>query len=614
MHCSVIRRGLRFGISPFIPLLATPVAGEEVYALPKYATHSEQVANQTPVAALAMPVSGLRFEPRVDVQERNLAEGQADVSIRGGIFENTGFKIGALGLCDPQTGHYLAEIPIAPSMLLSPKILTGVANAFAGFNAGVGTVAYGWRPIESRGEAALALGNYATHRQSLYQAGVSSSIVAGGTLAADVDLARSKSDGSVPFGDHHFERAAGRVQWRDAQRQTDLFAGTQHKFFGWPNLYTPYGVNETEDLHSQLYLLNHRTGTSADHYWEVGAYYRRNYDDYEYNRSIPGQFNPYQHTTQVRAFSLEGRQDFTACIIAFRAQLMTDQLESTALTFGHFNTRHYLKLAVVPEWRWTSTTGQMQFRAGASYDDTNRDAAALSPIVAIEFVPAQGDRFYLNYAESSQVPTYTALNSNPVAGLFRGNANLGRAISRKLETGFDCRVLGWRVESAIFYRRDDQLTDWTFTRGVTARTANAVDIATWGGELVAIRQTPRYRLVLGYTRLSKKAHYGAANIDASFYALNFAEHRLTAAVMLRLGAGWELRVDNEFRVQAKNLLRVVGGEQAWGAAAGLYYLPPRLRGVEFSALVDNLWDSDFQQVPGVPAARRQYSVGVAYRW
>ena len=614
MHCSVIRWGLRFAISPCIPLLATPVAGEEVYALPKYATHSEQVANQTPVAALAMPVSGLRFEPRVDVQERNMAEGQADVSIRGGIFENTGFKIGALGLCDPQTGHYLAEIPIAPSMLLSPKILTGIANAFAGFNAGVGTVAYGWRPIESRGEAALALGNYATHRQSLYQAGVSSSTLVGGTLAADVDLARSESAGSVPFGDHHFERAAGRVQWRDAQSQTDLFAGTQDKFFGWPNLYTPFGVNETEDLHAQLYVLNHRTGTAADHYWEVGAYYRRNYDDYEYNRSIPGQFNPYQHTTQVRAFSLEGRQDFTACIIAFHAQLMTDQLESTALTFGHFNTRRYLKLAVVPEWRWTSTTGQMQFRAGASYDDTNRDAAALSPMVAIELVQAQGDRFYLNYAESSQVPTYTALNSNPVAGLFRGNANLGREISRNLETGFDFRLLGWRVESAFFYRRDDQLTDWTFTRGVTARTANAVDIATWGGELVAIRQTPRYCLVLGYTRLSKEAHYGAANIDASFYALNFAEHRLTAAMMLRLGAGWELRVDNEFRVQAKNLLMFVGGDQAWGSAAGLYYLPPRLRGVEFSALVDNLWDSDFQQVPGVPAARRQYSVGVAYRW
>ena len=118
---------------------------EAPYSLPPFATYSEQVANQTPVATFAMPVSGLRFEPRVDVQSRNLAEAQADVTIRGGIFENTGFKLGALSLYDPQTGHYFAEIPVAPEMLTPPKVLTGVDNALAGFNAEVGTVAYGWK-------------------------------------------------------------------------------------------------------------------------------------------------------------------------------------------------------------------------------------------------------------------------------------------------------------------------------------------------------------------------------------------------------------------------------------------------------------------------------------
>src|ERR1700710_91227 len=99
-------------------------AVENSYELPKLEIYSEQVANQTPVASFAMPVSGLRFEPRVDVEERNLAEGQADVSIRGGLFENTGFKLGAMSLYDPQTGHYFAEIPVAPAMLKSPVILT----------------------------------------------------------------------------------------------------------------------------------------------------------------------------------------------------------------------------------------------------------------------------------------------------------------------------------------------------------------------------------------------------------------------------------------------------------------------------------------------------------
>jgi len=590
------------------------LASEATWELPKYAVFSAQVANQTPVNTFAMPVSGLRYEPRVDVQVRNLTEGQADVAIRGGVFENTGFKLGALALFDPQTGHYFAEIPIAPAMLRPPTVLTGAANALAGLNAGVGTVAYGWRPIEQRGEASVAVGDYATNRQSLYQGVVAPVGGEGRALGADVELSRSESDGSVPFGDHNFQRAAGRIQLRGAQSQTDFFAGLQRKFFGWPNLYTPFGVNETEDLHTQLYIFNHRAWSAPENYWQLGAYYRRNYDDYEFNRTVPGQFNPYQHTTHVRALSLEGHQAFPAFAVACSAQAMADSLESTALTFGRFHTRSYLKLAVVPEIDFETTVGALRLRAGASYDDTNRDASALSPLLSAVLTRADGARIYAEYSESTQVPTYTALNSNPAAGLFRGNPDLGRATSRNLEAGAAFKTGGWTVETAVFHRWDDELTDWTFARGVTARTANPVDIGTTGLEIVATRRTPRCDLVLGYTWLDKSADYGRATVDASFYALNFAKHRLTAAVLLRLGAGFEARLDNEYRVQEKNLLRVTGGNEAYLSAFGLYYLPPSVRGLELSVLVDNLWASDFQDVPAVPAARRQFSVGAAYHW
>ena len=120
--------------------------------------------------------------------------------------------------------------------------------------------------------------------------------------------------------------------------------------------------------------------------------------------------------------------------------------------------------------------------------------------------------------------------------------------------------------------------------------------------------------MLGYTFLDKDADYGAATIDASFYALNFAKHRLTAAITARLGRGFEVRIDNEFRVQEANLLRTLGGEEAFLTSAGLYYLPPAMRGLELSVQVDNLWNDDFQEVPAVPAARRQVSAGAVYRW
>lgn len=602
-----------FPLSFGLPLFAAAQTAEPALALPKVVTYSEQVANQTPVATFAMPVSGLRFEPRVDVQARNLAEGQADVAIRGGVFENTGFKLGALSLYDPQTGHYFAEIPVAPAMLERPRVLTGADNARGGFNAGVGTVAYGWRPIETRGEASVAFGDYDTNRQSLYQ-GVKLAGDGGSTFAADVELARSESDGSVPFGDHDFTRAAGRLQWRGAGSQTDFFAGVQRKFFGWPNLYTPFGFNETEDLRTTLYAFNHRAQLSATDYWQVGAYYRRNYDDYEFNRPVPGASNPFQHTTHVRAVTLEGRLTEGDYLVDYGFSAMRDSLQSTALTFGRFRTRDYYKVTLVPGRDFAVASGRLNLRAGLSFDDTNRDESALAPILEAALTRPDGTRLYAQYSEATQVPTYTALNSNAAAGLFRGNPNLGRGTSRNLEAGLVLQRSGWKLEAAVFHRWDDDLTDWTFTRGITARTANAVDIGTTGLEIVASRRNARYDVVLGYTLLDKDADYGIATVDASFYALNFAKHRLTAALTARLGQGFELRVDNEFRIQEENLLRTIGGDRAVLTSVGLYYLPPRLRGLELSALVDNLWDDDFQEVPAVPAARRQFSVGATYRW
>jgi len=593
---------------------AALLQAEDIVVLPKVTVYSEQVANQTPVSTFAMPVTGLQFEPRVDVQARNLAEGQADVTIRGGIFENTGFKFGAFSVYDPQTGHYLAELPIAPAMLTTPRILTGADNAVGGVNAEVGTVAYSWQPIVQRGELSAAFGDYHTNRQSFYQGFTQPTTTAGQTVAADLDLSRSVSDGTVPFGDHNFKRAAGRVQLRDVHSQTDLFAGWQKKFFGWPNLYTPFGVDETESLKTELFALNHRAWTSADNYWQVGAYYRRNYDDYEYSRQSPGLFNPYQHTTQVRAVALDGRQGLGAWAVSYSAQVMSDNIESTALTFGRFRSRDYVKLALVPEYTSATANGPITVRAGATYDDTNRDTSAVSPVVEVDLKPSPGVRVYAHYAESTQVPTYTALNSNPAAGLFRGNPYLGRETSRNLESGADLTRGSWTVQAAVFERWDDQLVDWTYRNGVTARTANPVNLRTTGIELVAATRTARYDLILGYTYLDKSADYGAATINASFYALNFARHRLTAAVVVRPLDGFEIRVDNEYRLQEKNSLRTLGGNEAFLTTVGLYFLPRNIKGLELSARMDNVWDSGFQAIPAVPASGRQFSVGAAWHW
>lgn len=593
-----------------VRLLANEIQ-EPVSKLPEFVVTEVRVANDEPAGVMGMPVTSLRFEPRVDVQARNFAEAQTDVSIRGGLFESTGLRVGAVAIADPQTGHYLLELPVAPEMLGPPAVSTGAANAARGFNAGTGSVEFDWSPVRTGGRIAVAAGPHDYQRQAIYLGRAADS---GSGVGADVSWARSQSDGAIAFGDHDFSRVAARLQRRSAETQTDLVAGYQHKFFGWPNLYTPFGFNETENLQTVLVALNHswrgRTGSE----FQAAALYRRNKDDYEFNRAVPGASNPFQHTTWLRGVALRGRAQFDAIALGYSLDAQRDRLDSTALTFGRFNDRAIEKATLLPEISAPSGSGKATARMGAAFDHSNRDGAAWSPIAELEWNGTAVRSVRLEYSEATQLPSYTALNSNASSGLFRGNPNLTRSRARNLELSTAFEFRGWSFEAVAFRRWDDKLVDWTFRRGVIARTANPVDTVTDGAEFLAARRSARADVTLSYAWLHKRSDYGSALIDASFYALNFPEHRATAAIRWRLGRGVELRSDNEYRVQSPNPLRTVGGDHALISALGLHFVPSALPGWEFAVLVDNLWNSEFQEVPAVPASPRQWSISAAFRW
>jgi hypothetical protein len=579
-----------------------------------------------------MPVSALAFEPLVDVQARNMGEAQADVAIRGGIFETTGFRAGAVALYDPQTGHYSAEIPAAPAMLSAPVVLTGADNALGGWNANAGTIAYEWRRVRAGGMASAGAGGNRLRRAEVYQGAVAPAraSVAGRRLAADAAGAWSDSDGSRPFGESRFRRYNVRAQLAGGGGQTDLFYGWQSKFISWPNLYTPYNVIESDDLRTELLVLNHREELGGGGFVAAGAYWRRNADHYVYNRTgaAPG---PSNHTTWVRGAGAEGRLATGAVAWNFSANFIADKLESDTLTWGRFNTRNHARASLAPEISWAPAGARrLTVLAGAVFDDTNRDAPALSPVARLALagaapaasgapgVPAVlaalADELYVSHAGSSQVATYTALNSRPSAGLFRGDPDLGREKARNTELGLKGARGNWAWTAAVFHRAERGLVDWIYSASLpNARVASAVDIDTTGVELVARYAGRRLGLVLGYAGLRKDADYRGAGADASFYALNFPEHRLTAAVTVRAGRGWEIRLDNEARRQRPNALRATG-DGAVLSAVEVRYTPPGRPALRLTAAVDNLWDSDFQDVPAVPAARRQWVAGAALAW
>ena len=596
--------------------------------LETYTVFSTRVALQEPVSTFAAPVSALVYEPQVDVQARSFAEGQADVTIRGGTFENTGFTVGAVPIYDPQTGHYSAELPFSSYMLGAPEIRVAGENAATGFNATAGGVAYAWRPIRTGGAVSAGLGGDELVRGEIYTGFLAGQKIGGFSIGADASIASAEGDGTRKWKDTNgvardsgfdFQRVSGRVQVANAVSQTDFAVGYQDKDFGWPNLYAARPTTalryEREELQTKLFVLNNHTELGEDgDFIQGGAYYRGHRDHY----SIPLLGANSYHQSVVRGAAFDGRQSIASgTALRYASGVISDDLDSNALTFGRFMSRTQLYGSLAAEQTVALNENRdLVLSAGTRYDDSDRDSSEFSPIASVELRQEKAAlrRLYLSYDESTQLPTYTALNGAP-AGLFGGNRNLPRATAQNLELGAEVTLDAWTIQSAVFYRKDDNLLDYIFdpTGALgTSRTAAAVELDTYGVEAFVRYSQARFDLLAGYTYLQKADNYQAPR-NGSFYALNYAEHRLTLGGVARLGAGFELRVDNEFRRQAFNALRREGADNVL-SAAGLFYQVPGVTGLTLNVQIENVWDTAFQEVPLVPSSGRSWSTGASYVW
>ena len=579
---------------------------------------SARVANDSPASSYASPATALRFDPLTELQSRGLPEGQADVTVRGSLFENTGFKLGAITITDPQTGHYVAELPLDPALMTSPEIYTGIDSAIEGFNSSVATIAYGISKVSDGGALRLGAGSDDLNYQML-RVGKIIHNDKGNTVGVALSAARSEGDGSVEFGDHEFSRFNLQLQHATASSQSDLIVGYQDKFYGWPGAYTGFAsLPEIDDTQTTLVLANHRRELGTG--WiELGSFYRHLDDDYDFNRTtqetgVPGSF---EHETRVIGFGLQGLHQIGRISWRYGGQFTSDKLvRSTDLTSGDFRTRKTASFSLVPSFTTDIQSGELTWRFGATLDSSDRDSNIVSPLIGVTLrnTDAKGSTEYsLEYAATSQVPGYTALKSGPT-GLFGGNADLGREKARQLSASFARYADGWQFQATLFGREDDNLVDWTYATGSPfARQANAVDIDVIGFEAFYTRNWPRLDLTVGYTILDKDSDYGDADVDASFYALNFARQRGTLAIVYRLGANFELQLDNEYRKQQHNPLRV-GDNSAFLASASLRWSSPGERRFGAALVMDNVTDSEYQPFPGTPASGRQVSLSVSYLW
>ena len=592
------------------------------YTLPTLTVQGQEIANLRPASTYQSIVSNLDFDPRIDFQSRNMAEAQGDINIRGGIFEGTGIQVGAVTLIDPQTGHYSTELPIAPEMLGVPKVQTGASNAFSSFNSTAGTLSYQWSEMLTGNSIILGAGDNQLNFQRIHQAKVQAvSNKSNWRLGHEIEYSRSESDGTIDYSDHDFDRLTGRIQIVRPDSQTDLFAGYQSKFFGQFGMYTgdqysAYRPYETENIKTRLFILNHQQEYATGSEWEATAYYRRNSDHYIFNRFEPN--NTFIHETDIFSLAILGTRYLDSQFsINYSLQLTEDKIKSNTLEEGSFTSRRYYKLSLLPQYLYTlNDQRKLLLKAGLSFDDSNRDTSEFAPIAEISLLTehenGDSERAYFSYAKTTQVVGYGAIGGSETSGLFRSNHNLLRETSENIEIGYAINKGEWSLESAVFYRWDDDLVDWTYS-GAGARSAENVDIETFGLEIIGARQWKQLEAIASYSHLEKSEDYKNPNVVGSFYALNYPKHRATLGMIYSPNRVLEIRLDNEWREHEKNSLRT-GVNHALFSYLGISYYPYESKEFELFLTYDKPWKKSFQEIPGTTGRGDQLSLGMSRKW
>ncbi len=503
----------------------------------------------------------LQLFPGLDVRRRGVHGVQADLSVRGGSFEQVLVLVDGVPVNNPQTGHHTLDLPVPVDAIERVEVLYGPGSALYGANAAGGVVQIftktGTRDAGGDEEAG---GADVGGTVDLF-AGENS--LAGGSAAVDLDTAaagrhrltveRSESDGYREGLE--LEQGAGfyrgTIPLGSAERGAalDLAAGASERDFGAQNFYSTRFPNQLEFTEARFASAAYRTtvGATEVHAHAAGRWHD---DTFILERSDPSLLtNVHEDRStdlQVRAARPTGLGRMEV-----GTGRLSEDLDST-------------NLGVRDRERWGSFAslvgerGRFLWRGALHADRVEGDwevhpSAALS--VGVGPAGSDAGRVRVAIASAYRVPSFTELYySDPTSA---GNPDLEPERSWTYEMGYDWAGERSRAAATLFQREGSDLIDFVQAPGETLfRAVNLRRVTTRGVELVAARRfgAPGGRGWGATTWTASYAWldaYGDEPAGASAYVFDYLEHR---AVLRADGrAPWDLRWGASLGYNDRNL-------------------------------------------------------------
>ncbi|MCB0706254.1 MAG: TonB-dependent receptor [Saprospiraceae bacterium] len=388
----------------------------------------------------------LHYVSGVDVRQRGIHGVQADISIRGGTFDQTLILLNGVKLSDSQTGHHAFNLPVDMQNIERIEVLKGPGARVYGQNAFAGAINIVTKnPEQAFVNIELQGGQYQTGGLHI------SASVPKINFKQYFSFGKDFSQGYRYNTDYDINNAFYQTSFKYINTEISLIAGYTEREFGANGFYaSPSFADQYEEIQTSLVSLELKHQTRK---WtfKPRLYWRRNQDEYIFVRSNPSLYrNLHIGNTLGAEFHVNNQNKLGQSGLG--AEWRHVQLQSNNL--GNWSRE---EASLFAEHRFEY--GRFDITPGILLSFFTDFGAYAFPGVDLGVDLFSGLRFFANAGQTYRVPTYTDLYYQDPANI--GNPDLKPESAFTFEAGFKQQKGALRWQASYFQRDGKDLIDWT---------------------------------------------------------------------------------------------------------------------------------------------------------
>ncbi len=571
----------------------------------------------------------LEYVAGVDVRQRGAEGIQADVSIRGGTFDQTLILLNGVNITDPQTGHHNLNLPLSLAQVERIEILEGPAARVYGPNAFSGAINIVSQQADSKSiRGSLSGGSFG------YFDGNLSGAFATGKLNHSIAANRKSSDGYIENTDFKSSNLFYSNQLNADKGTFSFQAGASEKGFGANSFYTPKYPNQYEETNT--FFTSAKWESNSKIHLTPLVYYRRHQDRFELFRDNPASWytNHNYHLTNVYGANLNSWFQWDLGKTAFGVEYRSENILSNVLgeeldqprdvpgedaqftkSAGRNTVSMFFEHAAYIN-NWTFTAGLM-----SNYITESDLGVNVFPGIDVSYQFIPEFKIFTSYNTSLRMPTFTDLYYKGPTNI--GNPDLNPEKSATIEAGLKLNKSFIKGHVVVFYRQGKDIIDWVkINEGDVWQPQNLTELNSLGTE-VQLQMNLKQQFGGMYPNKIMFSYFNnrleKANLDfISNYVLDNLKHKFVGSVNQSLAKNLSVDIKATFQDREGTYTEFVdnafGNEVDYSSFclfdAKINY---NWKYLNLYVSANNLFDITYNDIGNVVQPGRWFKTGITYR-